>query len=203
MAPEPPQDPAQRAKLQGSIAGAASCGASPRSVHRLQRSVHRVLADNVENRCKRFRAFPPRCLALGLPVHRDASAILVCGSAHIAFPLAGRSGAAAMAFAACRCDAGNSRPARFARLRPRLGRSVLFRRRNLAQCPCRAASSIFIVRNASAREQERILPELNEAAAQWWIVALADKRDGADFLLRFSYAYFLRFRNAWHVVACI
>jgi len=32
-----------------------------------------------------------------LPAHRDASAIWVCGFAHIAFPLAGRSGVAAVA----------------------------------------------------------------------------------------------------------
>ena len=49
-----------------------------------------------------------------------------------------------LAFAACKCDPKNSCPARFARLRPRLGRPFLLWRWNLAERPCRAARNAVL-----------------------------------------------------------
>jgi hypothetical protein len=65
---QPPQDPAQRAKV-------------------------------------RFRAFPARCLALGSQFIAMPARYEFADLAHIAFSLAGRSGAAAMALAGDQFDA--------------------------------------------------------------------------------------------------
>ena len=64
----------------------------------LQRSVHRVLADNVENRCT-FEHFRRAAMALGSQLIAMPARYEFADLAHFAFSFAGRSGAAAMALA--------------------------------------------------------------------------------------------------------
>jgi hypothetical protein len=140
MAPEPPQAPAQRAKLQGEIAKAQRYAGHSREAStafsEACTAFLRIMSRIGANAFEHFRRAALRSAPSSSRCQRDMSLRIRshCISARRT------PGAAAMAFAACRCDARNSRPARFARLRPRLGRSILLRRRNLAQCPCRAAS---------------------------------------------------------------